>query len=907
MPIQKIHSFCLLVLFCFILVIPAGVLGQSDENTESAWDCDPSLTPLAPQIKAFRLMGAVELDGLLEEQDWQLPGESRLIQNDPDNGCAPRQQTEFWIAYDDDAIYVAARMFDSAPDSISARLGRRDTWPASDWIFINFDTFNDDRNAFSFSINPLGVIGDAVLYNDGNDDDSWDGVWEVATTIDDLGWTMEVRIPFSQLKFPDTEEQVWGMNFSRRILRHNERSELFHRPRGGSGYGIRFPDLVGIRGIKPQNKAELRPYALGKAESLNPDPEDPFHDDPQFSGNVGMDLKIPLSNNLTMTATVNPDFGQVEVDPAVVNLSAYETFYDERRPFFVEDAPVFRFGREGTNNNWNFNWMDPLVFYSRRVGRAPQLGISGDYDYADIPQFTTILGAAKVSGKLGETSIGAFTAFTAKETAHLQNGDEQFDQIVEPFSNYSVIRAKTTKDDGLKGLGVMVTHTMRDLEDPEGLAQLDRRALTGGIDGWTNLDEDGVWALRGYLSGSHLTGSKESIDALQTSSRHYFQRPDADHLNYNPEATSLDGWIGRAVVNKQSGNWRFNAAAGYSSPGYDVNDLGFMFRTDMVNTSITGGYRWLEPNKVLRNHSLTLATYQTWDTGMLHDGGGFGAWYWGEFANYWYFNSHVFYNPETNSPRLTRGGPNMRTSSNRELSFGLSTDHRKSVVLNGDLFVSSTEAGSRSASGGISIEFKPSSSMSFEIGPSYNWEQGDAQYYDTVADPTMTDTFGSHYIFSDLEYRQFSVESRIDWTFSPGLTLQAYMQPLFASGDYTRIKELAQSGTRDFSVYGEDNGSSIVYRPDLDADNPYVVTPDGSNPTNTFNLPDLDFNFKSLKVNVVLRWEYSVGSTFFFVWTQDRVNFADPGSFEIKRDLDSLMEAPGDDIFMVKISQYFSL
>ncbi|MBU8871263.1 MAG: carbohydrate binding family 9 domain-containing protein [Gemmatimonadales bacterium] len=899
--------FLMALWFVGSLGLPAS--GQTELGDESSWDCDPALVSLATQIRAVRLQGDVKLDGLLTDTAWRQPGEDRLIQNDPDNGCVPRNRTEFWVAYDDNALYLAARMYDSAPDSISARLGRRDSGPSSDWIIINLDTFNDDRNAYSFLINPAGVLGDAKLYNDGWSDNSWDGVWEAATSIDELGWVAEVRIPFSQLKFPDSDEQVWGINFSRQILRYNEESEIFYRPRGSSGYGSRFPDLVGISGIKSQSRIELRPYALGKAEARDVDPDDPFTDNPQFSGNIGLDMKAPLSSNLTMNATVNPDFGQVEVDPAVVNLSAYETFYQERRPFFVEDANIFLFGREGHNSNWNFNWNDPNVFYSRRVGRAPQLGISGDYDYVDMPQFTTILGAAKISGKVGNTSVGAFSAVTAREKAHIELDGSRFDQVVEPLSNYSVIRTKTTRDEGLKGLGFMVTHTARNLDDPVSQTELDRRAMTGGIDGWTNLDADGVWALKGYVSGSHLTGSKEAINSLQTSSRHYFQRPDADHLDLDPEATSMDGWRGRLALNKQSGNWRFNTAAGYSSPGYDINDLGYMYRTDMINTSLTSGYSWREPNRFFRNQTIICANYWTWDTGGLIDGGGYGAWYFAQFANYWNVNSHVFFNPEANSPRSTRGGPNMRTSASRELAVNLSTDYRKRWVASTDFFISGDDAGNRNAGGGLSLEFKPASSLSMEVGPRYSWQKGDDQYHDTIADPSMVSTFGNRYVFSDLDYRQISVESRIDWTFTPKLTLQAYMQPLIATGDYSRPKELAAAGTREFSIYGQDNGSTVVLQPDEEdnPDQPWLVTPDGSDPTNTFRLADRDFNIKSLKVNMVLRWEYGAGSTFYFVWTQDRANFDNPGSFDIGRDSRSLLEAPGDNIFMMKLSHYFSL
>ena len=371
----------------------------------------------AATVTAWRASGPLRIDGVLDEPDWQRPSAAPLVQNAPDNGGPPRQRTDWWIVYDDEALYVAARCFDTAPDSIVARLGRRDSYPAADYVVLCLDTFNDDRNGYLFSVNAAGVLGDATLYNDGSDDPSWDPVWEAKARADDRGWTLEMRIPFAQLNFPDRSEQRWGVNFSRRILRSQERDDLYWRPRDAGGVIRRYPDLVGLAGIRPSSRRELLAYGAGRAEYLHAAPGDPFNDGSRWRGDAGADVKWGLSNQLTLNATVNPDFGQVEVDPAVVNLSDYETYFNERRPFFVEQANVFRFGREGTNNSWNFNWTDPQPFYSRRVGRAPQLGLAG-HDFADAPGATTILGAGKLSGKLGGTEIGLLSESVAPASPH---------------------------------------------------------------------------------------------------------------------------------------------------------------------------------------------------------------------------------------------------------------------------------------------------------------------------------------------------------------------------------------------------------------------------------------------------------------------------------------------------------
>ncbi len=857
----------------------------------------------AASVRAYRATAPLRIDGVLDEADWQRPSGPALVQNEPNNGCAPRQKTDWWVVYDDEALYIGGRLWDSAPDSIVSRLGRRDSWPDSDWLVIVLDTFNDDRTGYLFGVNPAGAIGDAAIYNDGWDDPSWDGIWQVATRIDRDGWTVEFRVPFAQLNFPERVEQVWGINFSRRILRYQEREDLYFRPREEGGAVRRYPDLVGISGIAPSSRRELLVYGAGRAEYLQAAPGDPFNDGSRVHGAGGADLRWGLSNQLTLNATVNPDFGQVEVDPAVVNLSDFETFFEERRPFFVEQANLFRFGREGTNNSWNFNWTEPLPFYSRRIGRAPQLDL-GAHDYADAPGATTILGAAKLSGRIGRTDLGLLAAVTAREQARLALDDTRADQLVEPGAGYTVLRLKRARDDGRSGLGAMLTGVRRELDDPLAAAGLTRSAQSAGLDGWLALDERRVWAVKGFLSASRVTGEPAAIDAIQRSSRHYLQRPDGDHLAYDPARTSLTGWAGRAMLNRESGSFTLNTALGAVSPGYEISDLGYQGRADNVNWHLAAGYRWLEPKGAFRGRSVTLAAFRTWDFGGVPDARGVGNFAWCDFANYWHLETQLFYNPERNSTRATRGGPNMLLPANLELNWYLCSDSRRNLVAESQGGIWRADNNSEGYNTSLALAWRPRSAVRLSCGPALVFTHDRAQWVDRVDDPAMTATGGARYLFADLDYREFSLVTRIDWTFTPRLTLQSYLQPLFAAGRYRGPMELARPGTHEFNRYGQDNGSTMTYDPSARA---YTIDPDGAGPVTPFALDDPDFNFKSLKANVVLRWEYRPGSTAFLVWTQDRVNLDDPGDFRLGRDTRSLLDAPGDHIVMFKITNWFQI
>ncbi len=852
-------------------------------------------------VLAHRAQDGIRIDGVLSEKEWTLSGVGDFVQRDPDEGAKPTQQTKVWVAYDDHALYVAARLFDSSPDSIVRRLGRRDTWLESDWFTVYLDPYHDHRSGFFFAVNPSGSIRDGTLYNDTWDDDSWDGVWDVATRIDSLGWTVEMRIPLSQLRFPKRQRYVWGINFQRTIQRRNERDYLVMVPRKESGFVSRFAHLEGIENIRPPRHFELMPYAVSRAEYTHVASGNPFRDGRDYFTNLGADLRWGLSTNLTLDATVNPDFGQVEVDPAVVNLSAFETFFAEKRPFFVEGANLFDFGRGGSNSFWSFNWGNPDFFYSRRIGRSPH-GYPSHSGFVDQPTATTILTAGKLTGKISRGwSLAALAAVTAREYARVDSGGIRFKDEVEPMTSFGVVRSLKEFNSGTSGLGVILTSTLRRLDTRQLRSLLPSRALTGGIDGWTSLDRDGKWVLTGWAGASQIVGSTQAIMSLQQSSARYYQRPDAGHVRLDSSATMLSGWAMRLTVNKQKGNWQFNSAFGMISPGFDTNDLGFHWRSDIVNGHVAVGYRWFKPGKVFRRGGFNLAAFRGYDFGGTRTGEGYFLFFNAQLLNYWGFNGAIGYNPQTISVRRTRGGPAMLNPASGFVNFGIFSDSRKAIDMN--LFANGWRNDAGSWSWGISsgIGWKPSSQLRLRLSPSYSRSRTAAQWVTRHPDPLATRTFGTRYIFAQLDQTSLSMSTRISWTFTPKLSLQVYVQPLLATGRYQHFKELARPRSFEFKEYGRD-GSTLVPEDGL-----LRVDPDGeTGPAEPFAFANPDFNFKSLRGNAILRWEYRPGSTLFFVWTQQRTDFADPGDFSFGRDVRHLFSASADNVFLVKMTYWLN-
>jgi hypothetical protein len=878
------------VLLFFISALIPNVLGKSKGSSKS--------------VQAIKLNSSINFDGILEEAIWNNPPSNSFTQRDPNEGEPATEQTNVWVAYDDSYIYVAAKLYDSKPDEIDVSLARRDSWHTSDWFTFYVDPYLDRKTGYYFAVNAGGSVRDGIFYNDSWNTDSWDGIWEAKTNIEEDGWTLEMKIPFSQLRFKEGDEMTWGINFRREVKRTKENSYFVMVPKQESGFVSHFASLEGIQGIEPKQRLEILPYVVQKAQYLVHDEEDPFYKGKQYNTSVGADIKVGIGTNLNLDLTVNPDFGQVEVDPAVLNLSAFETFYDEKRPFFIEGSNIFGFGYGGANSNWGFNFGNPELFYSRRIGRSPQGSLPDNYDYSDSPAETRILGAGKLTGKINESwSIGAISAVTERTFAHYTYEGKEYEVEVEPLTHYGVLRTQKEFNAGKQGLGMIFTSVNRDLRTEQLQNRLSAQAYTFGADGWTYLDVDETYVLTGYFIGSYTTGTKEYLTRLQKQPYRYLQRPDATFMPLDTNRTSLSGIYSRIALNKQKGNFYINSALGVVSPGFENNDLGFQWMADRINGHTVLGYRWYEPDSLFRQKWVYAAHARTYD----FEGNISQNLYWGrlggQFHNYWEVGLVAYYTPEVYSKTLTRGGPLMKIPNNYLSEFWLYTDSRKDIIFSIGGHYNKDGLGSNYYAGWAQIEWKPNSQISFSFGPKYSKALEKIQWVTNIEDPTAVNTYGNRYVFANLDRDLLSANIRLNWTFTPTLSLQLYLQPLFAVGSYTNFKEAARPSSLDYNDYGK-NGSTINYNSEEDE---YTVDPDGEGSAEPFAFNNPDFNFKSLRGNVVLRWEVLPGSIFYCVWSHDQTNFDNPGKFDLGNDFKNLWNAEGNDIFLVKFSYWFDM
>ncbi len=823
-----------------------------------------------PIVRAFRATGPVTVDGELAEPLWS-HGEpfSALTQRDPVEGAPPSQRTEVRIAYDDDALYVGARLHDTAPDSVVSRLARRDASIASDRFALYLDPYHDRRSGYYFMVNAAGTQYDGTLSNDVDDDKSWDGVWEGRARRDELGWTVEMRVPWSQLRFAGSDRHVWGVNFAREIPRRREKSYAAYRPRKASGFVSRFPDLVGFDGIAPGLAIELMPYVTTQTERLDSPPGDPFNDGSRTRSSGGGDLRTRLGR-LTLNATANPDFGHVEIDPATVNLTDVESFFEEKRPFFVDGAGTFAFGRQGAGDYWDSDWEDPLFFYSRRIGRAPQ-GRVPSSDFEDVPVATRILGAGKLIGRLGNSwSLGTVHAVTDRALARLADPDTSWQAEIEPLTYYGATRAQ--REFGRRaGLGLLGTTAVRSFDEPALRNQLNSASLLGGLDGWLFFDAKQTWVLSGWSALSRVEGNARRLIALQRSSAHYFQRPDAGHVEVDSAATSLLGFASRYWINKQKGALLFNTAVGFVAPEFDANDVGFQRRSDLVNGHVGSGYKWTRPTRLFRYQTLKAAAFWTLDHGGNATRRGAEGSSYTEFKNGHTLSAYGTFDAPAFNNRRTRGGPLTRNLA----AFSGGADYLSDTQRRTYFYASVGGRTSASRAWNVyaypGVGWKPTTALSIKLTPGWERLHEDAQFVTVLVDAASA-TNGRRYVFATLDQHTVSASLRLNWTLTPRLGLQTYVQPFVSSAAYRGFKSLALP-------------RSYSFEPSSYSD-------------------DLDFTVRSLKGNAVLRWEYRPGSTLFLVWTQRRSE-SDPFA-ETPLPVARVGDARPENIVLAKLSYYLS-
>lgn len=874
----------------FILLISLNILAAKNDSTQA--------------VQSYKLTEEIVVDGILNEQVYSLPAITNFTQKDPHEGKPVSERSEVWVLHDDHNIYLSGRFWDSSPDSIDVTLMRRDNIVESDWFFVYLDTYNDDRTGYFFAVNAGGSVADGTFFNDSWDDNSWDGVWESKTTVDENGWNVEIRIPFTQLRFNESDKMIWGINLNRDIKRKHEMSFYVMVPKNESGFVSRFADLVGLEGIKQKQRFELLPYFVQKAQYLIHNPDDPFYKSNQYKTSFGADLKFSLGSNLNVDATFNPDFGQVEVDPAIVNLSAFETFYSEKRPFFIEGSNIFSFGFGGANNNWGFNFGVPELFYSRRIGRLPQGNVSGE-GYINYPSETRILGAAKLTGKIDESwSVGLLSSVTERTFAVIHSDlGERIEEEVEPLTHYSVLRTQKEFNSGRQAVGMIFTSVNRELKDKNLSARLSNQAYTLGLDGWTFLDEDETYVLTGMLIGSYTSGSKDYMLRLQKQPYRYMQRPDKTYMPLDSSMTSISGYFTRIMLNKQKGNFYVNAAVGLVSPGFEYNDLGSQLFADRINGHILTGYRWFEPDDIFRRKNIYLAYNITSDYEGNISRKGFYLAASTQFLNYCGVSFNSNYNFKSVSTTLTRGGPKLNIPENYSININAYTDSREKIIVYPYFSFGQNALNSNEKRLGLDLEWKPSSQISFTIGPEYSINKTLFQWVKNISDPLAVSTYNKRYIFADLRQETISANIRLNWIFTPTLSLQLYVQPLIAVGDYEGFKEITNPPTLDVLIYGS-NGSEINFDKEDDS---YLIDPDGNGPAEQFSINNPDFNFKSLRGNVVLRWEVLPGSVFYFAWTNSRTNFDDPGRLNFTNDFSNLLRSESDNIFLAKFSYWLDI
>ncbi|HEY0653163.1 MAG TPA: DUF5916 domain-containing protein [Chryseosolibacter sp.] len=839
---------------------------------------------------------APHIDGLGNDPAWQQVewGGGDFRQREPDKGKPASVQTKFKVLYDPKNIYVLIRALDPEPDKIIRRMSRRDSFEG-DMVEINFDSYNDMRTAFSFTASVSGVKGDEYVSNGNDWDEGWDPIWYLKTSIDNEGWIAEFRIPLSQLRFADLPELLWGMQIMRIFFRKQERSIWQYIPPDAPGYVHLFGTLKGIKGVKPQKQLEIQPYVVAQTETFQKREGDPYYTGSRSGTNFGLDAKIGLTSDITLDLTVNPDFGQVEADPSQVNLSAFELYFQERRPFFLEGNNILDFPTSQFNNN--------NLFYSRRIGRPPQGWVdtdeSGDdnvQEYVKPNTRSTILGAAKLTGKnKNGFSWGLLESVTQKEFAEIDSLGFKRKQVIEPMTNYLIARAQQDIDKGNTLVGGVFTATNRKIEDAR-LEWLHTDAYSGGFD-FLHHWKKRMYYVSGKAMFSHVRGSTEAIANTQLSSERFFQRPDNYHSEFDPTRTSLTGTGGQILFGKKSGDLVSDLGISWQSPELELNDIGFMSQTDDITQWFWMQYRVFQPRKLTRVYRLNINEWRSYDYGWRNTNQGFNVNAHAQWKNYWNSGGGITYNTHNISNADLRGGPSMRYPGTMWFWGYSSSDYRKKLFGEFSWEIGrGNENYMQSDNYNLDLTYRPINAFQISVSSSYSKNVNSLQYV------TTADANGDpRYVVAEINQTVARMSVRLTYMLTPNLSIQYWGQPFGTSGKYSNFKTIADSRA---SVY-ENRFRQLPSASMFFLDGQYHIDED-TNGMNDFTFGSPDFNFGQFRSNMVVRWEYIPGSTVFFVWTQERNGaFYDNDPTHDKFSFD--FAEKGHNIFLVKYTYRFVL
>ena len=855
----------------------------------------PASPPVAPGVgrklaRAVRVApGSVQVDGSLNDDVWaQAPIISDFVMKEPVEGASPTERTEVRFVYDDDALYVGARMYTSDPATIQAPLSRRDqAGDVTEQFLISLDTFLDRRTSYTFGVSASGVRIDRYSASDNEGGDAgFDPVWSASTRVDAEGWTAELWIPFTQLRFNERPAQVWGLNMRRFIPTLEEETYWVMVPRTATGWASRFGDLEGIEGIRPSRRIEMLPFVVGSTtRNGDRDAANPFDDGRNLQGRMGLDMKMGVGPNLTLDATFNPDFGQVEADPAEVNLTDFATRFPERRPFFSEGSGLLTLSH-------------PNVFYSRRIG-APPPG-DADGDFVDFPRDSRILGAAKLTGRLPSgTSIGVLAAVTDQEFAEVADtvsgAAPLFSEVqVGPRAGYGIAKVEQEFGQG-SHVSVLAGGVLRDFGGNDVLEDLSARYATV-------FGHDGLWRIRGgeyewawAVIGGYVTGEAPAIARIQRSSSHYLQRPDRDsEFVFDPTRTSMLGWSLQTSFNKTSGrHWLFGTSTKIDHPMFDTNDIAQLNGADGIMPGFNVTYRETQPGNLFRSYSIRLNQGNEWNFEGDRQNFSLGTNVNVTWSNFWTTSVSFNRNFRVESALLTRGGPLMGQAARWSSNFNVGNPSTAQTRWSAGVSISGDELGGYGFNSNMSLTVRPGPRWQLTARPQYS-RGTDSQQYFTTLSGGRTETFGSRYVFAYIHRTQYSMELRATFTLKPDLNLDVYAEPFAASGHYYDLGELTAPKSVERITYGVDAGTEVS----VAANGDRTVTWG----EDTFTLRGRDFNTTSFQSNVVLRWEWRPGSTLYLVWQQDRDKTDPIGESVGVGDVFGSVSEPGTNIFLVKAS-----